>query len=66
METFLVSNDLDCHKNARFVVDTSDNLTKASFTKEVNHLVSIRKVITIDDVVVTTFVIIAEIGRGGV
>ena len=66
MEALLVPNDLDRHKNAGFMVDAPNDLTEASLTKQINHLVSIREMVAIDNVVVTTLVVITEVGIRGV
>lgn len=62
VEALLVSNNLHCDKCASLVIDTSDDLSKASLAKNVYNFVSESQMISWYDAVVTPFVIIAKVG----
>lgn len=61
VESFLVADDFDCNQDAVLVVDTSDHLTKASLTQNINNLIAVGQMITENNVVVATIVVIAEV-----
>ena len=63
METLLVANDLHCHKNSGFVIDTAHDLTEAAFAEKVDDLISVGQVVSFHNVIVTSFVIVAKVGR---
>lgn len=47
------------------MIDASDNLPKTTFSKNIDNLISVCKVISRHDCVVTTLVVVAKIGRTG-
>lgn len=61
VESFLVADDFDCNQDSMLVVDTSDNLAKAAFTQDVNNLIAVGHMITKNNVVVSTIVVIAKV-----
>jgi hypothetical protein len=65
MESLLVPDDLDRNKHAQLVVDASHDLTKATFAKYIDNLVAIGQMVTSNDGVVTTIIIVAKVGRIG-
>lgn len=61
MKTLLVPNYLDCHGLSRTMVAAMQNLTERAFPQGIHHLVTIRQVITMDDEIVSPFIIIAMV-----
>jgi hypothetical protein len=61
VKTLLVANNLDSHRFPRAVIATMQHLAKRSFAKSIDYFIAIRKVIVIDNKIVTAFIIIAII-----
>lgn len=61
MKAFFVANNFDRHGVTCTVISALENLAKGAFSKGVNHLVSVREVIMIDNQVISTIIIIAMI-----
>lgn len=62
VESFLVPDDFDRDEAAGFVINTSHDLSETSLAQNINHLISICKVIADNNVVIAPIVIVAEIG----
>lgn len=61
MESFLVSNNLYSHHIARGVIPASQDLTERSLAQSIDDLVSELNMVTRDDLVVSTFIVVAMI-----
>lgn len=61
MEPFLVTNDLDRFEPSRLVVYATHNLSEAALAKNINNFVSVCEMVSQDDVVIATFVVIAKV-----
>lgn len=64
MEPLLVANDFDCHRFASAMIPAVQYLTERPFAKSVDDFITIRKMISHYDQVVSTFIIISMIIRG--
>jgi len=62
VESFLVPDDLDCHKSTLAVVNTPDNLTKASLSENVDYLVAVCEMVSRHNGVIPSFVVVAKVG----
>ena len=65
MEPLLVADDLDGDENTGLVVDAADHLPEASFSKHINDLVPVRKMIAGHNGVVSALVVVAKVGTVG-
>lgn len=61
MESFLVTNDLHRNKDSSLVVHAAHDLAKTSFAEEINHFVAICEVISLHDIIITAFIVIAKV-----
>lgn len=62
VKPLLVPNDLDCTQSTAFVINATNHLTKAALSQDIDHFITIAQVISKDNVVVTSLVVIAKIG----
>ena len=62
MKSLLVADDLDRNQYSCLMVDTTHDLPKASFAEKIDNLVTITKVVAFDDIVISTLIIITEVG----
>ena len=66
VEPLLVANDLHSNQAPRFVIDTSHHLTEATLSQNINDFVSVGQMVSDDNVVVTSLIVIAKISLLGV
>src|SRR5690242_5812128 len=62
MESFLVADDLDGNKASCLMIDATYNLSEATLAEQVNDLVPIGEMVAKDYVIVTTIIIVSEVG----
>lgn len=63
MESLLVANDLDGNKHACLVINAPDDLAKTSLSEHIDNLIAVGEVVARHDGVVSTLVVVAEVGR---
>lgn len=61
MESLFIANDLDSHRFSSAVVTAIEHLTERTFSKSIDNLVPISKVIMIDNKVIATFIVISVV-----
>src|SRR6186713_1626577 len=62
VKPLFVSNDLDGNQASSLMVHAADNLPKTSLSKNIYNFISVSKMITIDNVVVSSLIVITKIG----
>ena len=63
MEALLVANDLDSYHVSGFMVPAAQDLPERAFSKRVDHFVTEHDMVTLDDQVVASLIIVAVIIR---
>ena len=61
MESLFIANDLDSHRFSGTVVTTIKHLTERTFSESVDNLISISKVIMVDNKVIASIIIISVV-----
>ena len=61
MKPLLIPNNLDSDQATSLVIDTSNNLPETTFSEDVDDLIPKRKVITLDDGVVSSLIVVAKV-----
>jgi len=61
MEPLLVTNDLDRFESSRLMVYAAHDLSETTLSEHINDFVSVGKMVSKDNVVIATFVVVAKV-----
>ena len=66
MEPLLVPNNLYCNRLSCRMVSTAQYLAERTFPKAVQYFVTVTKMVTLDDKIITTVIVVAVVICGSV